>query len=238
MKRLIITYAFLFTGYLTWSQVLQPQDQRVLFHGLVMDANTLTPLANTQIIINSAKFSLSDKNGVFAFYVFRNDTIEFHSLGYKPSILNVSDTLKGNEFITGIFMQSDTLSIGEVIIVPRLVNLRSEMLSPKTPSNAQIENAKYNVALSGYQGRMSQNKLGDPSSNYEYLRQKQRVDASEKGGIPSDRMVGLSPFLLVPAAYLLINGFPEKPESFSQQITEQEVQQIHKQYLESLNRKK
>jgi hypothetical protein len=90
--------------------------------------------------------------------------------------------------------------------------------------------------LSAYQGRISQGKLGDPASNYEFLRQKQKADTYEKGGIPSDKMVGISPFMLLPAAYLLINGLPDKPPTLKPQITRQEIDQLNARYLERRNK--
>ncbi|MBE3086004.1 MAG: hypothetical protein IMZ64_07285 [Bacteroidetes bacterium] len=221
-----------------FSQGKENAGIRILFHGLVMDANTLSPLANSQIMINRAFSSVSGNDGTFAFYVNRNDTVVFKSLGYKSTILFVSDTLTGREFIAGIYMNSDTLSIGEVVIVPRLINLKSEIMNAKTKTPATMENARYNVAVSAYQGRNSQNKLGDPASNYELLRQNQKVDAYERGGIPSDKMVGLSPLLLIPAAYLLLHGLPEKPAPLKPQLSDQEVDQIQKKYIETLKQRK
>ena len=46
-----------------------------------------------------------------------------------------------------------------------------------------------------------------------YLRQ-QKVDAYERGGIPSDRIVGIKSIIIIPAAYLLLHGVPEKPAPF------------------------
>ncbi|MEI8225232.1 MAG: hypothetical protein WCG82_04835 [Bacteroidota bacterium] len=221
-----------------FSQGKENAGIRILFHGLVMDANTLSPLANSQIMINRAFSSVSGNDGTFAFYVNRNDTVVFKSLGYKSTILFVSDTLTGREFIAGIYMNSDTLSIGEVVIVPRLINLKSEIMNAKTKTPATMENARYNVAVSAYQGRNSQNRLGDPASNYELLRQNQKVDAYERGGIPSDKMVGLSPLLLIPAAYLLLHGLPEKPAPLKPQLSDQEVDQIQKKYIETLKQRK
>jgi hypothetical protein len=70
------------------------------------------------------------------------------------------------------------------------------------------------------------------------LRQRQKIDASEKGGIPSDKIVGLSPLLLAPAAYLLVHGLPEKPAPFEQKLTNEELEKIQKAYQETLNQKK
>ena len=202
-----------------------------------MDAGTQSPLANSQILINRRFSSVSDKEGKFTFYVNRSDTVVFSMLGYKPEQLIISDTLSGREFIVGIYLNADTLSIGEVIIMPRLRNLKTEILKPRREPDVVEEYAKYNVALSAYQGRMGQNKLGDPVSNYEILRQKQIADAYSKGQIPSDRMIGLSPFLLIPAVYLLMNGLPPKPSSYKPQLSVQEIDQIHRKYLETLKQR-
>ncbi len=215
----------------------QDNSSGILFRGLVMDAGNKTPLSGTQIFINRAFFYVSDNDGKFAFYVARNDTIIFARLGYKPVNFNVSDTLKGREFIAGIFMKTDTLSAGEVIIIPKFSNLKSEMLSPQVPVSAQTENARYNLAVSAYQGRVSQGKTGDPATNYDVLRRKMHNDAFFKGQIPSDQIVGISPFLLIPAAYLLMNGLPEKPPPFHPGLTEYEIDQLHKKYLEILKKK-
>ncbi len=91
-------------------------------------------------------------------------------------------------------MHTDTLSIGEIVIVPRLRNLKSEMLYSRSESSTQLENAKYNLEVSAYQGKITSNKLGDPAANYEILRQRQREDAYSKGQIPSDRIVGSARF--------------------------------------------
>jgi hypothetical protein len=202
-----------------------------------MDSRTNTALANTQIIINRRYLSVSDKEGRFAFYVNRSDTVVFTRLGYKTANFIVSDTLAGREFLAGIYMSSDTLSIAEVIITPRLRNLKSELMNSKIEPNIQMENAKYNLALSAYQGRMGQNKMGDPAINYKVLQQKQQDEAYSKGQLPADRIVGLSPFLLIPVVNLLINGFPDKQSAIEPQLTTQEIDRINRIYLEKTRKK-
>jgi hypothetical protein len=234
MKRyliLIILSGFFIHG--VSGQDPENQSARILFQGLIMDAETQVPLSGSQIKINRSFSSVSDSEGRFAFYVLRHDTVVFMRLGYQPITFFVSDTLTGREFITGVYMNTDTVSIGEVVIVPRLVNLRSQLYNPRPETNQQIENARYNLEVSAYQGRLSQGKLGDPDSNYELLRQKQKIDTYEKGGIPSDKIAGISPLLLIPAAYLLMNGFPDRPVPLKPQITRQEIEQLHRKYLES-----
>ena len=65
---------------------------------------------------------------------------------------------------------------------------------------------------------------------------RQKVDAYERGGIPSDKIAGISPLMLIPAAYLLIHGLPEKPAAYgAETIQQDELDQIQKKYLRRRN---
>jgi hypothetical protein len=238
MKKIwLIGVMILIYGSGGFSQEEKTGEKKILFSGIIRDVSTLEPLPNSQIKINRAFVSVSDTDGTFALRVSRRDTVVFSTLGYQSAFFYVSDTLTGTEFMAGVYMKTDTLSIGEVIILPRLQNLRSDILKAAPLPNQEMENAKYNVAVSAYQGRVAVSQLGDPASNYAVLRQQHMINAYEKGGIPSDRMVGLSPFMLIPAIYLLMNGFPEKAAPIKSNLTRQELDQIHKKYLETLNKK-
>jgi len=236
MKKSIIIISLLILFIKGISQDTGRSAGMILFHGLVMDGVSQTPLPNSQIITKKSLVSVSDNEGKFTFYINRSDTVFFTSLGYRPTRFIISDTLSGGEYIAGIYLHSDTISIGEVIIMPKLNNLKSELLNTKSEASKTVENARYNLEISAYQGRLAQSKMGDPSLNYEILRQQQQRDAYSRGQIPSDKMVGLSPFMLIPAAYLLIYGLPEKPSVPKPQLTDKEINEIHNRYMESLKK--
>lgn len=229
----LILFMLLFCNNISFGQVDQQQDKRIIFNGIIRDASTNEPLVNSQIRINGKFAAVSAGDGTFAVGVNRRDTIEFSNLGYQPAYIFVSDTLAGNEFLAGIYMKTDTLAIGEVLIMPRLAYLRSDILKAP-PASTEMENAKYNMAVSAYQGKVAISSLGDPASNYSLLHEKQRIQAFEKGTIPSDRMVALSPFILIPAAYLLIHGLPGREPPMKANLTKQELELLHTKYLESV----
>jgi hypothetical protein len=239
MKRSLLYIAFTFliikSGF---CQVNTKSEVRIFFHGIVMDANTLLPVSNSQISINRDFTSVSATDGTFSFFVNRNDTVLFKHLGYKPTQFFVSDTLAGKDFVAGVFMKSDTLLIGEVVIIPRFINIKSQILNSPSKVPQTMNNAVYNVANAAYQGRTTQGKLGDPQTNYGLIQQRQKVQAFERGGIPSDKIVGISPLLLLPAAYLLVHGLPPSPAPLEQKLSDQEIKQIQKKYLESLQEQK
>jgi hypothetical protein len=220
------------------SQVRDNSEKKILFQGLVQDSETFSKISGSQIIINGRFSSVSTTDGTFAFYVNRRDTVVFYSLGYSPATMMISDTLSGNEFIAGIYMKSDTLSIGEVVIVPRFSNIKSQMLSSRSKESSAIDNARYNVAVSAYQGRNSISNMNDPASNYATIRLKQTVAAYERGGIPSDQMFGFNALVLIPAAYMFLKGIPQKPDAYKPEISPYELDQMQKKYLESQKQRK
>lgn len=241
MKHLILIVLlcniYLYSGF---SQQKEISGNRILFQGLVMDAATLSPVVNSQILINRTFSSVSDNNGTFAFYVNKRDTVVFKSLGYKPTILYISDTLSGREFIAGIYMKSDTVSIGEVLIIPRVTNLKSDIMNSRSKTPATFDNARYNVAISAYQGRTttSQGSSNDPAYSYSMLSQKQKINAYGKGQIPSDQIFGANALLLIPAAILFLKGMPEKPGPLKSDLSDHELDMLQKRYFETLKPRK
>jgi hypothetical protein len=231
----ILILSFIFLNPIS-GQIGNPGVQRIILQGIVRDASYLSPIVNSQISVNRNFVASSDSAGVFSLLVNRMDTVEFSLLGYKSAVLIANDLLPGKEYMAGIFLNSDTIPIEEVIIVPRLVNLKYKTLRAPLEVNPEIENARNNLALSAYQAKVSHGNLGDPSSNYEILRQQQQTEAYEKGQIPSSRIAGFSPLLIVPAIYLMMNGFPAKPAPMKSDLTDEEIKQIQSKYLESLRK--
>jgi hypothetical protein len=193
MRRQLI---FILLNALLWTSVSgqesDDQGSKLLFQGIVMEKQNENPLPNAQIFINRTFSSVSNDHGRFAFYAAKNDTVTFSLLGYKPLTFYISDTLAGKEFVAGIYMRADTVSIDEVVILPRLANLKADIFSPRSETSRQHQNASNNLALSAYQARMTQNKLGDPSLNYEVLRQRQKDSRLKSSDAYSGRLYAAS----------------------------------------------
>lgn len=215
------------------AQYANTEQDRVRLQGIVRDATSISPLTNSQIFINREFYGVTDSTGTFSMLLTRKDTVEFRLLGYRPALFFFNDTLRGRDYMAGIYLNTDTIQIGEVIIVPRLANLRSEIFRAPAPVSQEMENARTNLALSAYQAKVSHGKLGDPLSNYEIIKMQQRTVAYEKGQIPSSAIAGVSPFMIVPALYLIMNGLPQKPMPMRPDLTEEEINHIHQKFLES-----
>lgn len=202
------------------------QSSLILFHGIILDSGTREPLTGAHYINMHSSAGAADSRGQVSFYARPLDTITFTCVGYKDFRMVISDTLYAREYTAGIFMSSDTLLIDGVVVVPRLVNVRAEIMADRPLADQAMINASNNLRLSAYQGITSTAELGDPVANYELLRQKQRTDAIERGGIPSDKMLGLSPFTIIPLIYILAKGMPETPKAPAPYLSARELQQI------------
>lgn len=202
------------------------QQSPILFHGVILDADSRLPLNGAHYIISSGRGGAADSRGMFSLYARYHDTITFTCVGYKSFRMNVSDTLRAREYIAGIYLSSDTLLIAEVVVMPRIGNIRAEILSERPVPDHELINATNNLRLSAYQGLVNASRLGDPATNYELLRQKQRYEAYEKGQIPSGQMLALSPLTLIPLIYLLAVGLPEDPEPPAPYISAREMEYI------------
>ena len=202
------------------------QPEYILFHGVISDNDTRQPLQGAHYLIRGRTAGSTDSKGMFSLYAMRRDTITFTCVGYRPCVMTVADTLMAGEYVAGIYLTSDTLMIPAVVILPRLGNIRAEIMSGRPALNQELINATNNLRISAYQGLTGASELGDPAVNYELLRQKQRYEAYEKGQISSGQMVALSPLTLIPVIYMLVTGPPRMPEPPAPYLSSREMEQL------------
>ncbi|MDF1560948.1 MAG: carboxypeptidase-like regulatory domain-containing protein [Bacteroidales bacterium] len=204
------------------AQDLQP----ILFHGVVLDADTREPLTGAHFSVKNRSAGAADSRGMFSFYARHSDTVTFTCVGYRSYMMNVADTLRAREYVAAIWLSTDTLMIPAVVVMPRLGNIKAAIMSQPPAADQELINASNNLRIAAYQGITSTSRQVDPASNYELLRQQQRIDVYEKGGIPSSQMVSLSPFTLIPMLYILAKGPPEDPEPPKPYISVRELEKL------------
>lgn len=237
MRDLLLIATILFFLVVTGSAQERVNSDLILIHGIVLDASSQEAINSVHYSVNGLGRGSTDAEGKFSIYLSKGDTIRFSFLGYRD-IHFATDTLPGNSYVAGIFMQTDTVMIGEVVIFPRLGNLRSEFASTPRDFAPEMVNAQNNITISAYQGINSSSELGEPAANYELLRRQQTANYYEKGGIPSDKMLGLNLISLIPvSAYLLANGLPEKPAPPKPHVSSSEVEKMKRAYRESTKEK-
>ena len=107
------------------------QASPILFHGIILDAETHQPLTGAHYLAAGRSAGASDNRGMISFYARHHDTITFSCVGYKDFLMVIGDTLLAREYVAGIYLTTDTLMIPAVVVMPRLGNIRAEIMASK-----------------------------------------------------------------------------------------------------------
>jgi hypothetical protein len=183
-------------------------------------------MTGAHYMIRDKTAGAADERGMISFYARHRDTVRFSCIGYKDFHMVIGDTLLAQEYVLGIYLSSDTLMIPAVVVVPRLVNIRAEIMAEKPGNDDATINATNNLKIATHQGLTAATRLDDPAANYEVIRHMQALEAGEKGGIPSGQMISFSPFTIIPLIYILAKGIPEDPPAPSPHISAKELNRI------------
>jgi len=227
MNRIIIILLIFLGLSLSYVCGQVKEDKPVRLTGFVIDKQTRDPLVNTHYIINNRRGGVVDENGRFAIPGMVNDTIVFSYVGYKDVVLIVSDMLQRNDYLVGIFMPRDTILLDEVVILPRLGSLRSEITALSTTKDVDQVHAVNNLSMAAYTGISRNIEWSDPEAQYRYVSNQIKERAMAQGLVPSDEIVAINlaaglPFLF---AYYLRGG-PKVPDRPQVVLTQPEMDRI------------
>lgn len=149
-------------------------DDLVQFSGVVVTADSLSPVPFTHIIIKGTnRGALADYQGFFSFVAQKGDTIRFTSVGFSPVNFVLPDTLKSNRYSLIQVMKVDTVTLSETVIYPwpTLKQFKRAFVELDIPDD-DLERARKNLALSEMKERMWDMPM-DGSMNYKnYVDQK------------------------------------------------------------------
>jgi hypothetical protein len=163
----------------------QSQPEKLIQLSGVVKSEYLQPIQFAHIVIkNKNRGTISDMRGMFSFVVEPKDTVLFTAVGFKRVALVIPDTLTRYHLPVDIYMETDTIWIEEVIILPwkTYEEFREAFLSLELPDN-DLKRAYRNIALIKTQMYMASNKP-DPEMNYQYMLKEQYNQLYSKGQIP------------------------------------------------------
>lgn len=210
------------------AQQVAKQNSPVLVTGIVIDASTEKGIPNAQYFARRGGGGVTDYQGFFSLFTQPGDTVEFRMVGYTPAFLAIDNSYIAKSYLAMVAMVTDTMHVGEIVILPQLPDLRTIATAPSELDSKEYENARRNITVSVFQGLTTQQQMVDARANYDVLRRRQTIGAFEKGGIPSSQMVSVSPFMIVPALYLLMNGLPEEPKPPPASISNKDLERLRK----------
>ncbi len=95
----------------------QANDSLLILKGTVLTSDSLLPIPNAHII---SKFNhwgtISNDKGRFEMYVSPYDSVLFTTIGFKPMIVFINDSVQRELDHFRVFMPKDTVMINEIII--------------------------------------------------------------------------------------------------------------------------
>jgi hypothetical protein len=159
---------------LTWSLLAflpshgQKDDKLIQFSGVVRN-EYLQPLQFVHILIlNKHRGTISDTRGMFSFVVEPSDSIIFSAVGYKRTGVVIPDTLRSHYYPIDVIMESDTVEIREVIILPwkTYQEFKQAFITLELPDD-DLQRAFHNLAMIHSQIH-NPDAPPDPDINYQY----------------------------------------------------------------------
>ncbi len=160
------------------------QNDLVQLSGLVLN-EYLETLPFVHIIIkNKNRGTYTDKDGMYSLVVKEGDTVLFTYVGYKTQGIVIPDTVQDNQYLADVLMISDTVAIGEVIILPwKTYEEFKQAFKEVEIAEDDLERARKNIALIKTQIIMSNSP--DPKLNYNYVMQQQYEQTFIQGQFPA-----------------------------------------------------
>jgi len=234
MKRLFRVILFLVAGTGMHVLLLPAQEtieNPIRVSGLVFDVNSLIPLPGAHYYkINRRTGGITNSGGRFQTSVRPDDSIVISFIGYKNHLLVIADTLAPGDYIIGIPLSRDTAMISEVLILPRIKNLKQDFLATPAVPDVALNNAKQNLRVSTAQGVAGKGIPFDADMSYEIQKRKLEIRAMNKGMIAPDQMVSLSFLMVLPYVIYKLNEGNAEPTPRSIFISDKEIQEIYNRY--------
>jgi hypothetical protein len=160
-------------------------DKKLIQLSGVVRNEYLQPLQFVHILIlNKQRGTISDTRGMFSFVVEEQDTILFSAIGFKRTGLIIPDTLESFNYPVDVIMESDTIEIAEVIILPwkTYEEFKEAFLAVDLPDD-DLQRAYRNLAMINAQIHNTDIEP-DPGMNYQYQMREQYNQLYTRGQMP------------------------------------------------------
>lgn len=163
MKALFFVFCLL---GLTCTLKAQNGEEKVKLSGVVIDAQTLTPLPYANISRNDIQGTTTDENGRFTIKVNSDDTIEVTYVGYQKHVLNHQE--KENNYLI-VYMEPmvSMLQEIEVLFLPTEEEFK-ERIEALQPTKQHIH-ALNNISLTRLYAEAIAEPVDRPFLNHPYI---------------------------------------------------------------------
>lgn len=125
------------------------QPAATIIRGSILDAVDFQPIPNVNIYVRHGYGTASNENGYFELPCHLADTIIFSCVGYQWVTFPVPDSLIGRSRVLGIVMQTDTVLLGEVVVLPFITytQLKYEVANMQPDENISLAISNVDIAV-------------------------------------------------------------------------------------------
>ncbi len=184
----VVIFAFIFVKEI---KAQRYNLDSIYFTGAVMDQVDLKGLPYAHYRVNKERGGTTNEYGRFAFWVNSGDTIQYSFVGYHDVKVIVSDSLKQDDYLFGVFLAKDTIALQEVLILPRFGDFKEAFMNAKVNTPEYVR-AKNNVNSATYEALTKRPTTMDAKANTDLLI-KNHVSAIEnKTMVPTEMTAGVS----------------------------------------------
>jgi hypothetical protein len=209
-------------------QVISAQDEEKKFiqiDGLTADENGFIVPDVSIYSKHLKRGAASDRRGIFSIISIPGDTVFFSAIGYKSTLLTVPSNLTGTNFITDVKMITDTIMIGEVLVLPwkTYSEFKRAVLENK-PVDPLTENMQFNLAL--VEQQIWSDMRSTPGQAYRYTVQQMADNLYTRGQQPYNNL--LNPFAWTKFIREVKNGLLKNEKSTSTKTKKAKVRKKKK----------
>ena len=176
---------------LLWLGAQDGERKYIQIDGLTADENGFIVPDVSIYSKHLRRGAASDHRGIFSIISAAGDTVFFSAIGYKPTLLTIPLTATGDHYITDVIMVTDTIMIGEVLVLPwktysefKRAVLENKQVDPL------MENLAYNLAM--VQQQIWSDMKPTPGEAYRFTMQQMSDNLYTRGQMPANNL--LNPF--------------------------------------------
>lgn len=188
MKKVILIGALIVFACLRASGQEEQKVKFIQIDGLTNDEHG-SPVPGVSIWSKHLhRGAASDSRGIFSIISIPGDTVFFSAIGFKSTLLTIPSNLAGTNYITDVRMITDTILIGEVMVLPwkTYSEFKRAVLENK-PEDPMMKNMQYNLAL--VEQQIWSDMRSTPGQGYRYTMQQMSDNLYTKGQGPVNNLL-------------------------------------------------
>jgi hypothetical protein len=183
----------------------------VQIDGIIVDQSDY-PLKYVNVISKSLKTgTMSDQNGIFSIIGVWGDTLIFTSVGYKPTLIKLPNTIPAPGYTIDVVMDRDTISIGSVLVLPwkTYEDFKRAVVEYVPPEEELRINLESNLAI--IERQIYSDMKVSPEAGYRYAMQRETENLMTRNQTPVNNI--LNPFAWAKFIDSLKNGLLKNKKS-------------------------